>query len=113
MGGNLRTSICRVSMPPALFVECGSETFRKPRLFILIGNVTPWAWSTGAPARLSVVPRLVRVSFAHPSGVLAYGAFHSASNLIGSVGGIDMSAVDVASGGILAIEPNTARAAHQ
>jgi hypothetical protein len=64
------------SMTPSLFVECGSETFRKPRLFVLVGNVTPWAWSTGTPARLSVVPRPVRVSFAYPSRILAHGAFH-------------------------------------
>jgi hypothetical protein len=76
-------------MTPALLIKLRLETIRKARLFVLIRDVTPWAWSAGTPTCASVVafPWSARVSFTNPAAVLAQGAFHRLRCLLARASG--------------------------
>jgi hypothetical protein len=65
-------------VPPALFVELDTRTGRRPRGIIQVARVTAHARHAGSATAAGVVaiPRLPRVVFAHPAGVLAKAASH-------------------------------------
>jgi hypothetical protein len=67
-------------MAPAFFIEFDARTGRRPRGIIQVARVTAHARHSGGATAAGVVaiPRLFRVVFAHPTGVLADIAGHGA-----------------------------------
>ena len=68
-------NLCR-SMAPALLVEFGFETLRRPRFGITM--VAPWTRLPGAAAGAGVLalPRSIRMVLANPAAILTNGALH-------------------------------------
>jgi hypothetical protein len=54
-------------MTPDLFVEYGSETFRRPRCGIVVARVAVGAWHADGPAGAG----LIGVALTHPAAIVA------------------------------------------